>query len=57
MQARLNPINIAVTEPPQDSIATLVSMGFDVSSARQALMRAHNDINVATNILLEMQSH
>ncbi|KMZ70874.1 Ubiquitin-associated /TS-N domain-containing protein [Zostera marina] len=56
-EARLNPINIAVTEPPQDSIATLVSMGFDVSSARQALMRAHNDINVATNILLEMQSH
>lgn len=44
-------------EPPEDSIATLVSMGFDRNSARQALVHARNDMNVATNILLEAQSH
>ncbi|KAI4348592.1 hypothetical protein L6164_009300 [Bauhinia variegata] len=44
-------------EPPEDSIATLVSMGFDRNSARQALVHARNDVNVATNILLEAQSH
>ncbi|KAA8517287.1 hypothetical protein F0562_017580 [Nyssa sinensis] len=44
-------------EPPEDSIATLVSMGFDRNNARQALVQARNDINVATNILLEAQSH
>ncbi|KAJ4971962.1 hypothetical protein NE237_005061 [Protea cynaroides] len=44
-------------EPPEDSIATLVSMGFDRHAARQALMGARNDINVATNILLEAQGH
>lgn len=46
-----------VAEPPESSIAMLVSMGFDANAARQALMRARNDINVATNILLEAQSH
>ncbi|KAI3806601.1 hypothetical protein L1987_22510 [Smallanthus sonchifolius] len=44
-------------EPPEDSIATLVSMGFDRNSARQALVHARNDINAATNILLEAQAH
>jgi hypothetical protein len=44
-------------EPPEDSIATLVSMGFDRNSARQALVQARNDVNVATNILLEAQAH
>ncbi|OVA02001.1 Ubiquitin-associated domain/translation elongation factor EF-Ts [Macleaya cordata] len=44
-------------EPPEDSIATLVSMGFDRNTARQALIQARNDINTATNILLEAQSH
>ncbi|XP_041024627.1 rhomboid-like protein 20 [Juglans microcarpa x Juglans regia] len=44
-------------EPSEDSIATLVSMGFDRDSARQALVQARNDVNVATNILLEAQSH
>ncbi|XP_044505583.1 rhomboid-like protein 20 [Mangifera indica] len=43
-------------DPPEDSIAMLVSMGFDWNSARQALVHARNDINVATNILLEAQS-
>ncbi|XP_041028103.1 rhomboid-like protein 20 [Juglans microcarpa x Juglans regia] len=47
----------SATEPPEDSISTLVSMGFDRSSARQALVQARNDVNVATNILLEAQSH
>lgn len=50
------PVQSAV-EPSEDSIATLVSMGFDRSSARQALVQARNDVNVATNILLEAQSH
>ncbi|XP_048127107.1 rhomboid-like protein 20 isoform X2 [Rhodamnia argentea] len=43
-------------EPSEASIAALVSMGFDRSSARQALIQARNDVNVATNILLESQS-
>ncbi|ONK63630.1 uncharacterized protein A4U43_C07F17260, partial [Asparagus officinalis] len=43
----------AMPDPPESSIATLVSMGFDSNAARQALLRARNDINVATNILLE----
>ncbi|GKV17287.1 hypothetical protein SLEP1_g27815 [Rubroshorea leprosula] len=47
----------SAVEPPEDSIATLVSMGFDRNSARQALVRARNDINAATNILLEAQSY
>ncbi|EOY08832.1 Ubiquitin-associated (UBA) protein isoform 5 [Theobroma cacao] len=44
-------------EPPEDCIATLVSMGFDRNSARQALVHARNDVNAATNILLEAQAH
>lgn len=44
-------------EPSEDSITTLVSMGFERNSARQALVQARNDVNVATNILLEAQSH
>lgn len=52
------PVPLSATiEPPEDSIATLVSMGFDRNSARQALVHARNDINAATNILLEAQSH
>lgn len=47
----------SATEPSEDSIATLVSMGFDRNDARQALVQARNDVNVATNILLEAQSH
>ncbi|XP_044469021.1 rhomboid-like protein 20 [Mangifera indica] len=47
----------SIIEPPEDSIAILVSMGFDQNSARQALVQARNDINAATNILLEAQSH
>ncbi|KAL3534665.1 hypothetical protein ACH5RR_003126 [Cinchona calisaya] len=43
--------------PPEDSIATLESMGFDRDSARQALVHARNDVNAATNILLESQSN
>lgn len=42
--------------PSETSVATLVSMGFDSNSARQALVHAGNDVNVATNILLEAQS-
>ncbi|KAF9593754.1 hypothetical protein IFM89_024922 [Coptis chinensis] len=47
----------STVEPSDNSIGTLVSMGFDRSSARQALVQARNDVNVATNILLEAQSH
>ncbi|TKY62715.1 Rhomboid protein 20 [Spatholobus suberectus] len=47
----------SAAEPSEDSISTLVSMGFDRNSARQALVQARNDVNVATNILLEAQSH
>lgn len=44
-------------EPPEDAIAMLVSMGFDRNSARQALIHSGNDVNTATNVLLESQSH
>ncbi|WCJ33388.1 Ubiquitin-associated (UBA) protein [Euphorbia peplus] len=44
-------------EPAEDAIETLVSMGFDRNSARQALVHARNDVNAATNILLESQTH
>ncbi|KAK4412837.1 Rhomboid-like protein 20 [Sesamum alatum] len=47
----------SMMEPPEDSIATLVSMGFDRNSARQALIRSRNDLTAATNILLESQTH
>ncbi|GMJ12168.1 hypothetical protein like AT3G56740 [Hibiscus trionum] len=47
----------SAVEPSEASVATLVSMGFDQNSARQALVHARNDINAATNILLEAQSH
>ncbi|PON39076.1 Ubiquitin-associated domain containing protein [Parasponia andersonii] len=47
----------SATEPSEEAIATLVSMGFDRNNARQALVQARNDVNVATNILLEAQSH
>ncbi|CAI9099577.1 OLC1v1036423C2 [Oldenlandia corymbosa var. corymbosa] len=42
----------STVDPPEDSIATLVSMGFDRNAARQALIRARNDVTAATNILL-----
>ncbi|XP_058078813.1 rhomboid-like protein 20 isoform X2 [Magnolia sinica] len=45
----------STAEPPEDSVSTLVSMGFDRNLARQALVQARNDVNMATNILLEMQ--
>ncbi|XP_072976363.1 rhomboid-like protein 20 [Typha angustifolia] len=54
---RSYPLTTHITPPLSEaSIATLVSMGFDSNAARQALMRAGNDLNVATNILLEAQS-
>ncbi|KAF9595079.1 hypothetical protein IFM89_036968 [Coptis chinensis] len=43
----------STVEPSDNSIAMLVSMGFDRNSARQP----RNDVSVATNILLEAQSH
>lgn len=42
--------------PSEACVATLVSMGFDSASARQALIHAGNDVNVATTILLEAQA-
>ncbi|GAB2227915.1 hypothetical protein Droror1_Dr00009744 [Drosera rotundifolia] len=56
-EQRNYPVPSASIEPPEDSILTLVSMGFDHNDARQALVQARNDVNVATNILLEAQSH
>ncbi|KAE8702467.1 calcium/calmodulin-dependent serine/threonine-protein kinase 1-like [Hibiscus syriacus] len=43
----------SAVEPLEVSVATLVSMGFDQNSARQALVHARNDINAATNIFLK----
>lgn len=55
---RNNPsLIVGSMEPSEDAVAMLESMGFDRDSARQALVQARNDVNVATNILLEAQSH
>ncbi|KQK10221.1 rhomboid-like protein 20 isoform X2 [Brachypodium distachyon] len=43
-------------DPVETSISTLVSMGFDRASAIQALALTNNDVNLASNILLEAQS-
>ncbi|XP_010525469.1 PREDICTED: rhomboid-like protein 20 isoform X2 [Tarenaya hassleriana] len=51
------PASIPPLEPPEEAIATLVSMGFDRNAARQALVQTRNDVNAATNALLEAQSH
>lgn len=45
-----------VIPPPEESVATLVAMGFDRNRALQALAQARNDLTVATNLLLETQS-
>ncbi|MCO5578966.1 hypothetical protein L7F22_032817 [Adiantum nelumboides] len=39
--------------PPEESIAMLVSMGFDRNRAIRALTQARNDVTAATNLLLE----
>uniref|UniRef100_A0A1J3FS35 Ubiquitin-associated domain-containing protein 2 n=1 Tax=Noccaea caerulescens TaxID=107243 RepID=A0A1J3FS35_NOCCA len=51
------PMPSSSIEPSEEAIATLVSMGFDQNAARQALVHARNDVNSATNILLEAHSH
>eukprot|EP00249_Psilotum_nudum_P011746 c23356_g1_i1 orf=299-1189(+) len=45
-----------VLPPSEESIATLVAMGFDRNRVLQALAQARNDLTIATNILLESQS-
>lgn len=52
-ERNLGSTTTSIPEPPESSVAMLVSMGFDSNSARQALLHARNDINAATNILLE----
>jgi uncharacterized UBP type Zn finger protein len=44
-------------QPSEASLMTLISMGFNRNSAMQALMLTRNDLNAATNVLLEAQSH
>ncbi|CAL4960858.1 unnamed protein product [Urochloa decumbens] len=46
----------ATQDPTESSIAALVSMGFDRSSAIQALALTDYDVNLASNILLEAQA-
>eukprot|EP00854_Cymbomonas_tetramitiformis_P003312 gene3312-4169_t len=38
--------------PSPEAIEALVAMGFDRDSALQALAEGHNDVNVATHLLL-----
>ena len=42
--------------PPEESVAMLVSMGFDRNRAVQALTEARNDVTRATNLLVEGQA-
>ncbi|KAJ3703065.1 hypothetical protein LUZ61_006770 [Rhynchospora tenuis] len=44
-------------QPSDASLTTLMSMGFDRNSAMQALLLTRGDLNAATNLLLEAQSH
>ncbi|KAM3352076.1 hypothetical protein ACQJBY_023762 [Aegilops geniculata] len=53
---RLKGAHTTTPDPMESSIATLVSMGFDRASAIQALALTNNDVNLASNILLEAQS-
>lgn len=39
--------------PSEESIAVLVSMGFSREIVIQALERTNNDVNLATNLLLD----
>ncbi|KAF7031224.1 hypothetical protein CFC21_042586, partial [Triticum aestivum] len=57
LQARqMQGVHTTTPDPTESSIATLVSMGFDRASAIQALALTTNDVNLASNILLEAQS-
>ncbi|RLM93495.1 rhomboid-like protein 20 isoform X2 [Panicum miliaceum] len=49
-------VHAATQDPTESSIAALVSMGFDRSSAVQALVMTNYDVNLASNILLEAQA-
>eukprot|EP01018_Ginkgo_biloba_P036217 Gb_32783 [translate_table: standard] len=51
------PLLASAGDPSEEDILTLVSMGFERNNAIQALIQGGNDINAATNILLEAQSH
>lgn len=46
----------ATQDPTESSISALMSMGFDRSSAIQALALTNYDVNLASNILLEAQA-
>ncbi|KAJ3669193.1 hypothetical protein LUZ60_011143 [Juncus effusus] len=46
-----------VEGPTDESLATLMSMGFDRDSAMQALVITQNDLNLASSLLLETQAH
>ncbi|BBN01936.1 ubiquitin-associated domain-containing protein 2 [Marchantia polymorpha subsp. ruderalis] len=48
---------MAPPPPPEESVSTLVAMGFDRNLAVQALTRSRNDVMMATNLLLESQTH
>mmetsp|Transcript_23469 Transcript_23469/g.44706 ORF Transcript_23469/g.44706 Transcript_23469/m.44706 type:complete len:334 (+) Transcript_23469:98-1099(+) len=39
-------------QPSEEAMEALVSMGFDRNAARIALIQAHNNVNVATHLLL-----
>jgi uncharacterized UBP type Zn finger protein len=45
----------ALLPPPEESVSTLVAMGFIREDALQALAIARNDMATATNFLLESQ--
>ncbi|KAL3698234.1 hypothetical protein R1sor_012310 [Riccia sorocarpa] len=47
---------MAPPPPPEESVSTLVAMGFDRNMAVQALARSRNDLMMATNLLLESQT-
>ncbi|TVU34733.1 hypothetical protein EJB05_16582 [Eragrostis curvula] len=53
---RLKGTHSATQDLTESSIATLVSMGFDRTSAMRALALTNYDVNLASNILLEAQA-
>ncbi|GLJ48421.1 hypothetical protein SUGI_1022070 [Cryptomeria japonica] len=55
--AAASPLLGSTVHPSEEAVSTLVTMGFDRNLATQALLQVDNDINAATNILIEMQSH
>ena len=49
----INDHHLPPVQPDETAVTTLVSMGFPEGAARQALITTGNNVDLATNILLD----